>query len=88
MSEAAALGERIAEPAAHLDAATHRLLIDLRAFDQSGEWYKQGARSCALWLSWRVGWGPGTAREHVRVAQALASLPKIDLAMTIYSAGT
>ena len=30
-TEAEMLGERIAEQAAHLDAATHRLLADLRA---------------------------------------------------------
>ena len=30
------LGERIAEHAAHLDAATHRLLTDIRAFDDQG----------------------------------------------------
>src|SRR5262249_51762419 len=44
------LGERIAEQAAHLDAALHRLLTDLRAFDRGGGWHTQGARSCAHWL--------------------------------------
>jgi len=77
----AALGERIAEHAAHLDAATHRLLADLRAFDGAGGWYAQGARSCAEWLAWRVGWSAGTAREHVRVAQRLGELPLIDEAL-------
>ena len=75
------LGERIAEHAAHLDAAMHRLLSDLREFDQGGGWHAQGARSCAHWLSWRVGWDLGTAREHVRVAGRLAELPKIDRAL-------
>ena len=75
------LGERIAEHAAHLDAAMHRLLSDLREFDQGGGWHAQGARSCAHWLSWRVGWDLGTAREHVRVAGKLAELPKIDRAL-------
>jgi len=75
------LGDRIAEHAAHLDAATHRLLTDLRTFDQAGCWYQQGARSCAQWLSWRVGWDPGTAREHVRVANRLGDLPQIDEAL-------
>jgi hypothetical protein len=81
VSEAELLGERIAEQAAHLDAATHRLLADLRAFDESGEWYRQGARSCAHWLSWRVGWGAGKAREHVRVARRLGELPLVDEAL-------
>src|SRR2546421_7695303 len=33
--------------------------------------------SCAHWLSWRVGLEPGAAREHVRVARALGSLPQL-----------
>lgn len=75
------LGERIAEQAAHLDAALHRLLEDLRTFDRGGGWHTQGARSCAHWLSWRVGWGLGTAREHLRVADRLADLPLLDDAL-------
>ena len=75
------LGERIATHAAHLDAATHTLLTDLREFDAAGGWYKQGAHSCAEWLSWRVGWNMGTAREHLRVARRLAELPLIDDAL-------
>ena len=76
-----ALGDRIAEQAFHLDAAMHRLLADLRAFDAAGGWAEAGALSCANWLSWRVGWDPGTAREHVRVARALGGLPRIDAAL-------
>jgi len=75
------LGERIAEQAAHLDAALHRLLADLRTFDRGGGWHTQGARSCAHWLSWRVGWGLGVAREHLRVADRLADLPLLDDAL-------
>jgi hypothetical protein len=75
------LGERSAEQAAHLDAALHRLLTDLRAFDRGGGWHTQGARSCAHWLSWRVGWGLGTAREHLRVGGRLADLPLLDDAL-------
>jgi hypothetical protein len=79
--ELESLGERIAEQAAHLDAALHRLLTDLRTFDRGGGWHAQGARSCAHWLSWRVGWNLGTAREHVRVADRLADLPLLDDAL-------
>jgi hypothetical protein len=75
------LGERIAEQAAHLDAAMHRLLADLRAFDERGGWHVQGALSCAHWLSWRVGWDLVTARERVRVARKLAEFPTIDDAL-------
>jgi hypothetical protein len=75
------LGERIAEQAAHLDAATHRLLADLRVFDERGGWRAQGALSCAHWLSWRVGWGLGTARDHVRVARKIGEFAEIDDAL-------
>ncbi|HEX3758021.1 MAG TPA: DUF222 domain-containing protein [Kofleriaceae bacterium] len=75
------LGERIAEQAAHLDAATHRLLADLREFDERGGWHAQGAASCAHWLAWRVGWDLVTARDHVRVARKLAEFPLIDDAL-------
>jgi len=79
--QAEALGEQIAEQGAHLDAATHRLLSDLRSFDQSRAWARQGASTCAHWLSWRLGWSSSRAREHVRVANCLANLPTIDEAL-------
>jgi hypothetical protein len=75
------LGERIAEQAAHLDAAMHRLLTDLREFDARGGWRAQGAETCAHWLAWRVGWDPVTARDHVRVARKLAEFALIDDAL-------
>ena len=65
------LGDEIAELAAHLDAATARLLDLIR-----GGW-GNGFRSCAHWLAWRVGLELGAAREHVRVARALGSLPRL-----------
>ncbi len=42
----------------------------------------QGARSCAHWLSWRIGLDLGAAREKVRVAKALAKLPRISEAVS------
>ncbi len=70
------LGEEIANLAAHLDAATHRLLECIRQFDDAHGWHDQGAMSCAHWLAWRVGLDAATAREKVRVARALGSLPR------------
>src|SRR6266404_4064716 len=70
------LGDEIAELSAHLDAATARLLDLIREFDARGGW-SNGFRSCAAWLTWRVGLEPGAAREHVRVARALGSLPRL-----------
>src|SRR5213079_2884793 len=68
------LGDEIAELSAHLDAATARLLELIREFDARGGW-NTGFRSCAAWLSWRVGLDLGAARERVRVARALGTLP-------------
>src|SRR6266403_1413696 len=64
------LGDDIAELSAHLDAATARLLELIREFG-----------SCAEWLSWRVGLDRGAARERVRVARALAALPRLAQAL-------
>ena len=74
------LGNEIAELAAHLDAATARLLDLIREFDARGGW-NSGFASCAAWLTWRVGFAPGAAREHVRVARALATLPLLAQAL-------
>jgi len=68
------LGDEIAELSAHLDAATARLLDLIREFDARGGW-GNGFRSCAEWLSWRVGLDLGAARERVRVSRALETLP-------------
>jgi len=68
------LGDEIAELSAHLEAATARRLDLIREFDVRGGW-GNGFRSCAHWLSWRVGLDLGAAREKVRVARALGTLP-------------
>ncbi|MBI2216610.1 MAG: DUF222 domain-containing protein, partial [Candidatus Rokubacteria bacterium] len=70
------LGDEIAELSAHLDAATARLLELIREFDARQGW-SGGFRSCAHWLSWRVGLDMGAARERVRVARALETLPRM-----------
>jgi len=74
------LGEEIAELSAHLDAATARLLDLIREFDAREGW-SNGFRSCAAWLAWKVGLGPGAAREKVRVARALGTLPRLAQAL-------
>jgi 5-methylcytosine-specific restriction endonuclease McrA len=74
------LGDEIALLSAHLDAATARLLALIREFDARGGW-NTGFRSCAAWLSWRVGLDLGAARERVRVARALGTLPLLAQAL-------
>ena len=75
------LGDEIAELSAHLDAATAHLLDLIREFDARKGW-NNGFRSCAAWLSWRVGLDLGAARERVRVAQALETLPRLARALS------
>jgi len=70
------LGNEIAELSAHLEAATARLLDLIREFDVREGW-NHGFRSCAHWLAWRASMDLGAARERVRVARALGSLPRL-----------
>src|SRR3984893_12015970 len=79
-SELDRLGDEIAELSAHLDAASARLLELIRDFDARGGW-NTGFCSCAAWLSWRVGLDLGAARERVRVARALGTLPLLAQAL-------
>src|SRR3984893_4539829 len=79
-SELDRLGDEIAERSAPLAVATARLLDLIRAFDARGGW-NSGFRSCAAWLSWRVGLDLGAARERVRVARALGTLPLLAQAL-------
>jgi uncharacterized protein DUF222/HNH endonuclease len=80
IAELERLGDEIAELSAHLEAATAGLLALIREFDAREGW-ANGFRSCAEWLAWRVGLAPGAAREHVRVARALGTLPALAEAM-------
>jgi hypothetical protein len=75
------LGDEIAELSAHLEAATARLLDLIREFDAGNGW-NTGFHSCAHWLAWRVGLDLGAARERVRVARALGSLPRLTEALS------
>src|SRR5438874_10137801 len=74
------IGDEIAELSAHLDAATARLLDLIREFDARGGW-NNGFLSCAHWLCYRVGLEMGAARERVRVARALGTLPRLAQAL-------
>ena len=79
-AETAALGDAIAELSARIQAATYELLVMIREFDDRGGW-APGWTSCAHWLNWRTGLTLGAAREKVRVARALAELPRVSAAM-------
>jgi hypothetical protein len=80
LREIDALASKIGQNSALCNTLDHERLTALRRFDELGGWAEQGARSCAHWLSWRIGLGPGAAREQVRVALALGALHRIDAA--------
>lgn len=63
--------------AGRLAAAQSRFLTLLAEFDDRAGWAGPGLKSCAHWLSWRVGMSLRTAHEHVRVAHALRRLPLV-----------
>jgi hypothetical protein len=77
----AALESLITELAGHLNAANHRLLTLIAEFDRRKAWAASVTQSCAHWLNWKCGIDLGAAREKVRVARALESLPRISAAM-------
>jgi len=72
-----ALEAEITQLWGHINAATAQFLALLAEFDRREGWAQHGISSCAHWLSWQCGIGPVAAREKVRVARALTSLPKI-----------
>lgn len=77
----AALGERIMTLSAEVNAATYQLLALIAEFDRLEAWKGEGYACCAAWLAHRTHINKRTAREKVRVARALAELPKTSQAM-------
>ena len=71
------LEKRITELWGHINAATAQFLALLAEFDRRKGWAQHGVMSCAHWLNWQCGIGEVAAREKLRVARALESLPKI-----------
>jgi hypothetical protein len=63
--------------AGHLAAATASFLVLVGEYDARGAWGDWQALSCAQWLGFRCGVGIVAAREQVRVARALRSLPVV-----------
>ena len=75
------LEAEITELAGHLNAAQHRWLTLIAEFDRRKGWSDGACHSCAHWLNFKCGVALGAAREKVRVAHALETLPKIAAAM-------
>jgi len=75
------IAAEITELAGHLNAANHRWLMLIAEFDRRNGWADGACHSCAHWLNFQCGVVLGAAREKVRVAHALETLPKISAAM-------
>jgi hypothetical protein len=76
-----ALEREITDLCAQINAASYRLLQLIAELDDTAPWGAWGLQSCAHWLNWRCGIGMNAAREKVRVAHALKSLPAISSAL-------
>ncbi len=76
------LGHEIAELCGYIDAALAHFLDLIREFDERRYWEEQGFRSCAHWLNFKCGLGMNAARERLRIAHALKTLPAISAAFT------
>ncbi len=72
-----ALESEVVGLAGHLAAGHCRWLRLLAEFDTREGWAGPGLRSCAHWLSWRVGMNLRTGFEQLRVAHALSALPAV-----------
>ena len=77
----ASLEAQITELAGHLNAGTHRFLMLIAEFDRRKGWSDGATQSCAHWLSWKCGLDMGAAREKVRTAHALETLPRVSASM-------
>ena len=71
------LEAQITEVCGHINAATFRFLELVAEFDRTRGWARHGLANCAQWLNWQCGIGACAAREKVRVARAIESLPRI-----------
>ena len=80
-TDAFLLGERCAEAYMQADALQYRAMTLLAEFHHRRGWVDTGFGSTAEWLAWRVGIHAGAARERVRTALALETLPETSRAM-------
>ena len=62
------------------NAEGYELLVLVRELDDRFGFKQWGCKTCAEWLTYRTGIGLSAAREQVRTAHALRSLPAISAA--------
>ncbi len=63
-----------------MNADSYRMLVLVREFDDRFGWKKWTFRCCAEWLAWRSSISLSAAREKMRTAHALRTLPAISAA--------
>ncbi|MCH7982271.1 MAG: DUF222 domain-containing protein, partial [Proteobacteria bacterium] len=76
------LDRDIVNLSSRINAATFELLLLVRQFDERAGWLQWGFANCAEWLAWRCDLSMSAAREKVRVAHALKTLPMIATAFS------
>ncbi|MGH8166710.1 MAG: DUF222 domain-containing protein, partial [Woeseiaceae bacterium] len=74
------LDRAIVNLAARINASTNEFLVLVRRFDERAGWLKWGFHCCADWLHYRCDISKSAAREKVRVAHAMKTLPAIAMA--------
>ncbi len=79
------LDRAIVTLSARINAETYELLVLIREFDERAGWLKWGLGNCAEWLHYRCDFSMNAAREKVRVAHSLKTLPEVAAA---FSSGT
>jgi len=76
------LDRAIVDLSARINAASYELLVLIRRFDERAGWAGWGFANCGEWLHWRCDLSLSAAREKVRVAHALKTLPGIALSFS------
>jgi hypothetical protein len=72
----AAIGRLVCQ----MNSECYRMLVLVREFDDRFGWKKWSSKTCAEWLAWRSDISLSAAREKIRTAHALRSLPAISKA--------
>jgi hypothetical protein len=75
------LEDEIISLAGRINASEYEFLVLVREFDLRQGWKPYHFNNCAEWLNMKCGIAPGTAREKIRVANALFDLPQTAGAM-------
>jgi hypothetical protein len=65
-----------------MNADSYRMLVLVREFDDRFGWKKWTFKNCAEWLAWRANISLSAAREKVRAAHALRTLPTMAAAFS------